>query len=145
MPLSGEYAPSTSSWSRKQAERYEATGGADANDMQGRPVVVLTSVGAQTGKLRKTPLMRVEHNGEYVVVGSLGGSPKHPVWVFNLRQDPRVELQDGAEKHDYEARELEGDERAVWWDRAVEAFPNYAGYQKKTDRLIPLFLLKRTS
>ena len=143
MPLSGEYAPSTSDWARKQAERYEATDGADANTMQGRPVVVLTSVGARTGLLRKTPLMRVEHDGDYVVVGSLGGSPKHPVWVFNLRQNPRIELQDGAEKHEYEARELDGEERETWWERAVEAFPNYAGYQEKTDRLIPLFLLTR--
>jgi F420H(2)-dependent quinone reductase len=143
MPLPGEYAPSTADWARKQAERYEATDGADANTMQGRPVVVLTSVGARTGLLRKTPLMRVEHDGDYVVVGSLGGAPKHPVWVFNLRQNPRVELQDGAEKHDYEARELEGEERETWWERAVEAFPNYAAYQEKTDRLIPLFLLTR--
>ena len=143
MPLSGEYAPSPSDWARKQAERYEATEGADANTMQGRPVVVLTSVGARTGLLRKTPLMRVEHDGDYVVVGSLGGSPKHPVWVYNLRQNPRVELQDGAEKHDYEARELEAAERETWWKRAVEAFPNYAVYQDKTDRLIPLFLLTR--
>jgi F420H(2)-dependent quinone reductase len=143
MPLSGEYAPSPSDWARKQAERYEATDGADANTMQGRPVVVLTSVGARTGLLRKTPLMRVEHDGEYVLVGSLGGAPKHPVWVFNLRQHPLVELQDGAEKHDYRARELDGEERAVWWERAVAAFPNYAAYQKKTDRIIPVFLLTR--
>ena len=143
MPLSGQYAPSPSDWARNQAERYEATDGADANTMQGRPVVVLTSVGARTGLLRKTPLMRVEHDGDYVVVGSLGGSPKHPVWVFNLRRNPRVELQDGAEKHDYEARELDGEERETWWERAVEAFPNYARYQEKTDRLIPLFLLTR--
>jgi deazaflavin-dependent oxidoreductase (nitroreductase family) len=143
MPLSGEYAPSPSDRARKQAERYEATDGGDANTMLGRPVVVLTSIGARSGLLRKTPLMRVEHDGDYVVVGSLGGSPKHPVWVFNLRQNPRVELQDGAEKHDYEARELEGGERETWWRRAVEAFPNYAVYQEKTDRLIPLFLLTR--
>jgi deazaflavin-dependent oxidoreductase (nitroreductase family) len=143
MPLSGEYAPSTAGWAREQAERYEATDGADANSMQGRPIIVLTSVGARSGLLRKTPLMRVEHDGDYVVVGSLGGSPKHPVWVFNLRRNPRVELQDGAEKHDYEARELDGEERATWWERAVEAFPNYAAYQQKTYRLIPLFLLTR--
>jgi deazaflavin-dependent oxidoreductase (nitroreductase family) len=143
MALSGEYAPSPADWARKQAERYEATDGAEANTMQGRPVVVLTSVGARTGLLRKTPLMRVEHDGEYVLVGSLGGAPKHPVWVFNLRQHPLVELQDGAEKHDYRARELDGEERAVWWERAVAAFPNYAAYQKKTDRIIPVFLLTR--
>src|ERR687889_2690221 len=110
MPLSGQYAPSPSDWARKQAERYEATEGADANTMQGRPVVVLTSVGAKTGLLRKTALMRVEHDGEYAVVGSLGGSPKNPVWVHNLRANPRVELQDGAEKHDYNAREVTGDD-----------------------------------
>jgi deazaflavin-dependent oxidoreductase (nitroreductase family) len=143
MPLSGEYAPSPSDWARKQAERYEATDGADAGTMQGRPVVVVTSVGARTGLLRKTPLMRVEHDGEYVLVGSLGGAPKHPVWVFNLRRHPLVELQDGAEKHDYRARQLDGEERAVWWERAVAAFPTYAAYQKKTDRLIPVFLLTR--
>src|SRR3712207_5180681 len=144
MPLSGEYAPSTSAWARKQAETYEATGGAKAGDLQGRPVVVLTSVGARTGLLRKTALMRVEHDGEYAVVGSLGGSPKNPVWVHNLRAHPLVELQDGAAKHDYTAREVTGDERAVWWERAVAAFPTYATYQKKTERVIPVFVLTRT-
>src|SRR4051794_32831815 len=98
MPLTGEYAPSTSDWARRQAEAYEATGGQDAGDLEGRPVIVLTSVGAKSGKLRKTALMRVEHDGEYAVVGSLGGAPQHPVWVFNLRKHPHVELQDGAEK-----------------------------------------------
>jgi deazaflavin-dependent oxidoreductase (nitroreductase family) len=106
-------------------------------------VVLLTSVGSKSGKLRKTPLMRVEHDGEYAVVGSLGGAPKHPVWVYNVRKEPHVELQDGTEKHDYLAREVEGDERAEWWERAVAAFPNYAGYQKKTDRVIPVFVLSR--
>ncbi|MET0417731.1 MAG: nitroreductase family deazaflavin-dependent oxidoreductase [Actinoplanes sp.] len=143
MPLNGEYAPSTSDWARKQAEAYEASDGAKANTIQGLPVIVLTSVGARTGLLRKTALMRVEHNGEYAVVGSLGGSPKHPVWVHNLRKEPHVELQDGAEKHDYVARELSGEERDLWWERSVEAFPNYAGYQRKTERLIPVFLLTR--
>jgi deazaflavin-dependent oxidoreductase (nitroreductase family) len=143
MPLSGEYAPSPSAWSRKQAETYEATGGTEAADMRGLPIIVLTSVGARTGKLRKTPLMRVEHEGEYAVVGSLGGAPKHPVWVYNLRKNPHVELQDGAGKHDYVARETSGDERDVWWERAVAAFPNYADYQRKTDRLIPVFVLTR--
>ncbi len=144
MPLSGEYAPSTSGWARRQAETYEATGGAKAGDLQGRPVVVLTSVGARTGLLRKTALMRVEHDGEYAVVGSLGGSPKNPVWVYNLRAHPLVELQDGEERHDYTAREVSGDERAVWWERAVAAFPTYATYQKKTERVIPVFVLTRT-
>jgi deazaflavin-dependent oxidoreductase (nitroreductase family) len=143
MPLSGEYAPSSSDWARKQAEQYEQSGGTIAGDLRGLPVVVLTSVGAKTGKLRKTALMRVEHDGEYLVVASRGGAPENPVWVYNLRKNPRVELQDGAEKHDYEARELDGDERDRWWDRAVETFPNYAEYQLKTNRLIPIFKLTR--
>lgn len=143
MPLTGNYAPSTSDWARQQAEAYEASGGTEAADLRGRPVVVLTSVGAKTGLLRKTALMRVEHNGEYAVVGSLGGAPKHPVWVHNLRKDPHVELQDGAEKHDYVAREVEGHERALWWERAVEAWPPYADYIKKTDRVLPVFVLSR--
>jgi deazaflavin-dependent oxidoreductase (nitroreductase family) len=143
MPLSGEYAPSTSDWARQQAEQYEQSGGTIAGELRGLPVVVLTSVGAKTGKLRKTALMRVEHDGEYLVVASRGGAPENPVWVYNLRKNPRVELQDGAEKHDYEARELDGDERAQWWDRAVETFPNYAEYQLKTNRLIPIFKLTR--
>jgi len=109
----------------------------------GRPIIVLTTVGAKTGLLRKTPLMRVEHNGEYLVVGSLGGSPRNPVWVHNIRKNRLVELQDGAERQDYVARELDGEEREVWWKRAVEAFPNYAGYQERTSRVIPIFRLTR--
>jgi deazaflavin-dependent oxidoreductase (nitroreductase family) len=144
MPLSGEYEPSTADWARRQAERYEKSAGAEANTMVGKPIIVLTTVGARTGRLRKTPLMRVEHDGEYAIVGSLGGAPKNPVWVYNVRKHPLVELQDGTEKQDYTARELTGEERAVWWQRAVEAFPNYAGYQKKTKRVIPVFLLTRT-
>jgi deazaflavin-dependent oxidoreductase (nitroreductase family) len=143
MPLSGEYAPSPSARARNQAEKIEASNGTEDTTMIGLPVVVVTSIGAKTGKLRKTPLMRVEHGGEYLAVGSLGGAEKNPVWVYNVRANPLVELQDGAEKHDYQARELDGDERAVWWERAVEAFPNYAGYQRKTSRLIPVFLLTR--
>ncbi|MFI5491562.1 nitroreductase family deazaflavin-dependent oxidoreductase [Actinoplanes sp. NPDC051859] len=143
MPLTGEYAPSPSDWARTQAETFEASNGAEANELQGRPVIVLTSVGAKSGKLRKTPLMRVEHDGEYAVVASLGGAPKHPVWYWNLVKNPRVELQDLAEKHEYEAREVHGDERQVWWDRAVETWPAYADYAKKTDRVIPVFVLSR--
>ena len=143
MPLTGEYAPSPSDWARQQAEAYEASDGQQAADIQGLPVVVVTSVGAKSGKLRKTPLMRVEHDGQYLAVGSLGGAPRNPVWVHNLRANPLVELQDGADKHDYTVRELSGPEREQWWARAVEAFPNYATYQKKTDRLIPVFLLTR--
>ncbi|MFF5079095.1 nitroreductase family deazaflavin-dependent oxidoreductase [Actinoplanes sp. NPDC000266] len=143
MPLQGEYEPSTSGWARKQAESYEASEGAHANEIQGKPIVLVTSIGAKSGKLRKTPLMRVEHEGAYLTVGSLGGAPKNPVWVYNLRKNPRVELQDGAARHDYEARELSGAERDIWWERAVAAFPNYAAYQTKTSRLIPVFLLER--
>ena len=143
MPLSGNYGPSTSGWARKQAEAYEATGGESPRDMRDVPIIVLTSVGAKTGLLRKTALMRVEHDGDYAVVGSLGGAPKHPVWVYNLRKNPHVELQDGPEKHDYTAHEAEGAERAEWWERSVKAFPLYAKYQEKTDRIIPVFILKR--
>src|SRR6187200_3350444 len=142
MPLRGEYAPSTAGWARKQAETYEATDGAQANDLRGRPVIVLTSVGAKTGKLRKTALMRVEHDGEYAVVASQGGSPRNPVWYHNLKANPHVELQDGATKRDYMARELTGDEKAIWWERAVATWPDYARYQTKTTRQIPVFVLE---
>jgi deazaflavin-dependent oxidoreductase (nitroreductase family) len=142
MPLSGEYAPSTAGWARKQAERYEATNGEEANDLRGRPIIVLTSIGAKTGMLRKTPLMRVEHDGVYAVVASQGGAPKHPVWYFNLKANPHVELQDGPTKRDYLARELSGDEKALWWGRAVEAWPDYAKYQTRTKRQIPVFVLE---
>jgi F420H(2)-dependent quinone reductase len=141
MPLTGEYAPSPSDWAREQAEKFEASGGTEAADLQGRPIILLTSVGARSGKLRKTPLMRVEHNGEYAVVASQGGAPTHPVWYWNLVANPHVELQDGAVKRDYRAREVSGEERAVWWERAVEAWPPYAEYQTKTDRIIPVFVL----
>ncbi|WP_250007105.1 nitroreductase family deazaflavin-dependent oxidoreductase [Actinoplanes sp. M2I2] len=143
MPLNGEYAPSTSDWARKQAEKIEGSAGAEGNELYGYSVVLLTSTGARSGKLRKTPLMRVEHEGEYAVVGSLGGAPQNPVWVYNLRKNPHVELRDGTEEYDYLAREVSDEERAAWWERAVAAFPNYAGYQKKTDRLIPVFVLTR--
>lgn len=142
MPLTGDYEPSTAAWARKQAERYEATAGAEANDLRDRPIIVLTSVGAWTGKLRKTALMRVEHDGHYAVVASLGGAPKHPVWYYNLKQHPHVELQDGPTKRDYIAREVTGDEKAAWWERAVDAWPDYAKYQAKTDRQIPVFVLE---
>ena len=142
MPLTGEYAPGTSAWARQQAELYEATNGEKAGDLRSRPVIVLTSVGAKTGKLRKTALMRVEHEGVYAVVASMGGAPKHPVWYYNLKKNPQVELQDCATKRDYLAREVAGDEKALWWERAVEAWPDYANYQKKTDRQIPVFVLE---
>ncbi len=137
MPLEGEYAPGTSAWARTQAERYEASGGTEAGDLRGRPVVVVTSVGARTGRLRKTALMRVEHDGVYAVVASKGGAPRHPVWYHNLKRHPLVELQDGATRRDYRAREVAGEERATWWARAVEAWPDYARYQEKTDRVDP--------
>jgi len=142
MPLVGEYAPSTAGWARKQAERFEASDGSDAADLRGRPIIVLTSVGAKTGLLRKTALMRVEHDGTYAVVASLGGAAKHPVWYHNLVANPHVELQDGAVTKEYDAREVGGDERRRWWERAVAAFPPYADYQQKTDRLIPVFVLE---
>ena len=142
MPLSGDYAPSTASWARRQAERYEASNGAEAGDLRGRPIIVLTSVGAKTGRLRKTALMRVEHEGSYAVVASLGGAPRHPVWYYNLKAHPHVELRDGPIKRDYQAREATGDEKALWWERAVETWPDYARYQAKTTRQIPVFVLE---
>lgn len=145
MPLQGEYAPSTSDWARTQAEAYEASGGRQAATLRetGLPVIVLTTLGAKSGKLRKTALMRVEHDGVYAVVASLGGAPKHPQWYFNIVANPLVELQDGAEKHDYRAREVVGDEKALWWERSVAAYPPYADYQAKTERRIPVFVLER--
>ncbi len=142
MPLTGEYKPSTSAWARKQTELFEATNGAEGGDLRGRPIVILTSVGAKTGKLRKTPLMRVEHGGAYAVVASLGGAPKHPVWYHNLKKNPHVELQDGPIRRDYTAREVSGHEKAVWWERAVETWPDYARYQARTRREIPVFVLE---
>ena len=141
MPLVGEYAPSPSAWARDQAETIENSGGTEGTTMRGMPVVVITSVGAKTGTLRKTPLMRVEHNGEYAAVASLGGAPQNPVWYNNLVKNPRVELQDGPHKGEYTAREVFGDEKAIWWERAVAAYPDYADYQKKTERQIPVFVL----
>src|SRR5258705_1772881 len=141
MPLSGEYAPSTSDWARENAEKYMESGGTVGTELKGRPVILLTTVGAKSGKVRKPPLMRVEHNGEYAVVASLGGAPKNPVWYYNVKAHPQVELQDGPDANDYEAREVFGDEKAAWWERAVAAFPDYAEYQTKTDRQIPVFVL----
>ena len=142
MPLSGRYAPGTSAWARKQAECYEASQGADAADLRGRPIIVLTSVGARTGALRKTALMRVEHDGVYAIVASLGGAAHNPVWYHNLKADPHVELQDGPTTRDFLAREVIGDEKAVWWARAVETWPAYDAYQAKTTRQIPIFVLE---
>ena len=122
-----------------------ASGGTEGTELNGRPVILLTTIGAKSGKIRKTPLMRVEHDGEYAVVASLGGAPKHPVWYFNIKANPRVELQDGTVTKDYDAREVLGEEKAVWWERAVAAWPDYAEYQKKTDRQIPVFVLTPVS
>lgn len=143
MPLTGEYEPSTTDWARKQAELLEGSGGTEGTTLNGMPVVLMTTKGNKTGKLRKTPLMRVEHDGEYAVVASLGGAPKHPVWYYNVKAEPLVELQDGTDKADYTAREVTGDEKAVWWERAVQAYPDYADYQNKTDREIPVFVLTK--
>lgn len=143
MPLTGEYEPSSSDWAREQAELYESSGGTEGTEMNGMPVVLLTTKGNKSGKLRKSPLMRVEHDGEYAIVASLGGAPKHPVWYHNVKAEPLVELQDGPEKHDYIAREVTGEEKATWWERSVAAFPDYADYQKKTDREIPVLVLSR--
>jgi deazaflavin-dependent oxidoreductase (nitroreductase family) len=142
MPLKGDYAPSTSGWARKQAEAYEASDGSKSADLRGKPIIVLTSVGAKSGKLRKTALMRVERDGDYAVVASKGGAASNPVWYYNLKKQPHVELQDGATKRDYRARELSGEERATWWARALEVWPDYGGYQKKTTRQIPVFVLE---
>jgi deazaflavin-dependent oxidoreductase (nitroreductase family) len=143
MPLIGEYEPGTSAWSSKHIELYESTNGDEGGDLQGRPVIVLTSVGARSGKLRKIPLMRVEHDGTYAVVASLGGAPSNPAWYYNLKKNPHVELQDRATRRDYSAHEATGDEKAAWWERAVETWPDYAKYQLKTDRQIPVFVLDR--
>ncbi|HET9344860.1 MAG TPA: nitroreductase family deazaflavin-dependent oxidoreductase [Candidatus Limnocylindrales bacterium] len=142
MPLTGEYAPGTSAWARKQAETYEESGGTKAATLSGKPIIVLTSVGAKTGKLRKTALMRVEHDGDYAVVASRGGAAKNPVWYYNLKENSHVELQDGSTTRDYRAREVTGREKATWWDRALEVWPAYADYQKKTKRQIPVFVLE---
>jgi deazaflavin-dependent oxidoreductase (nitroreductase family) len=145
MPLEGEYEPSTWQWVRDQVERYESSGGTEGTKIRGLPVVIVTNRGVKSGKLRKTPVMRVEHEGRYVAVGSQGGAPDDPAWVANLRAEPLVELQDGPMKQDMLARELEGDERREWWKRAVAAYPSYREYQAKTRRTIPVFLLEPVS
>jgi F420H(2)-dependent quinone reductase len=144
MPLEGEYEPSPAQWVREQVELYERSGGTQGTTLMdtGLPVVVLTMRGAKSGKIRKIPLMRVEHEGRYAAVASKGGSPHHPVWYFNLKSNPHLELQDGSVRQDMTAREISGDERAEWWDRAVAAYPPYAEYQEKTDRVIPVFVLE---
>lgn len=142
MPLEGEYAPSSAEWVRKQVEEIESSGGTRGNEMRGMKVIIVTSRGHDSGKLRKNPVMRVEHAGKYAAVASKGGAPDNPSWYRNLVEHPLVEVQDGPAKGDFTAREISGDERAEWWERAVAAFPDYADYQEKTDREIPVFVLE---
>jgi F420H(2)-dependent quinone reductase len=144
MTLQGEYVPSKADWVREQVERFEASGGTEATVLErtGDPIVVITSVGAKSGKLRKNPVMRVERDGKYVAIASYGGGPENPEWYSNFLAHPEVDLQDGPVKKGYRARLLEGDERAEWWDHAVATWPTYGEYQKKTDRQIPVFLLE---
>lgn len=145
MTLQGEYAASPEQWVRDQVALFETTDGAEGNTLRGVPIVVITSVGAKSGKLRKTPVMRIEHDGRYAAVASQGGAPEHPGWYFNFVAHPRVELQDGADKKEYVAREVTGEEKATWWERAVAVWPPYADYQQKTDREIPVFVLEPVS
>ncbi len=142
MTIDGEYVPSPQSWVRKQVELYESSGGAEGNTMRGRPVIILTTVGARTGVVRKSPLMRVEHDGVYAAVASMGGAPDHPKWYGNILSHPIVELQDGPVKQVMSARVAEGAERELWWERAVQAWPDYAQYQLKTSRTIPVVVLE---
>jgi len=142
MPLDGEYEPSPEKWVRDQVELYESSGGTEGTTLRGMPVIVLTTKGARSGRLRKSPLMRVEHDGAYAAVASLGGAPRNPVWYYNVRAEPRVEVQDGSVRQDMIAREITGEEKADWWKRAVAAYPDYANYQKRTDREIPVFVLE---
>jgi deazaflavin-dependent oxidoreductase (nitroreductase family) len=154
MPLEGEYEPSPTQWVRDQVELYESSGGTQGTTLsvlvareederlRDLPVVILTTLGAKSGKIRKTPVIRVEHDGAYAVIASMAGAPTHPVWYHNAVADPRVELQDGPVRQDMLAREVTGDEKALWWARAVEAFPDYAEYQKNTTREIPVLVLE---
>jgi deazaflavin-dependent oxidoreductase (nitroreductase family) len=144
MPVQGEYEPSAQAWVRDQVELYEGSGGTQGTTLRdtGLPVVIVTNLGASSGKVRKTPVMRVEHDGRYAMVASKGGAPEHPVWYYNVRAHPLVELQDGPRRQDMIAREVSGDERAEWWKRAVAAYPPYAEYQEKTTREIPVFVLE---
>jgi len=142
MPLKGEYAPSSAPWVRKQVDKFEASNGSEGNSLRGMPIIVMTMRGVQSGKLRKVPVMKIEHDGVYAVVASKGGAAENPLWYFNLVANPQIEVQDGAVRRDATARLLSGDERAEWWKRAVAAYPDYADYQKKTRREIPVFVLE---
>ena len=141
MDLTGRYEPSPVAWVREQVAQYEASDGAEGGMMRGKPVIILTTVGAKSGALRKTPLMRVEHDGEYAVIASMGGAPQHPQWYRNIATDPEVALQDGATRQRMRAREVTSDERDRWWQRAVAAWPDYADYQQRTERVIPVVVL----
>ena len=141
MAITGEYLPGGWARSVRQVEEYEKSGGSRGNTIQGKPVVILTMRGAKSGKVRKTPVMRVEHGGSYAVVASMGGAPRNPEWFHNIVAHPEVELQDGPQARPFRARLVHGAERDLWWERAVEAFPNYAAYQRRTDRQIPVFVL----
>jgi deazaflavin-dependent oxidoreductase (nitroreductase family) len=142
MPIEGEYEPSRWDWVRDQVEEYEASGGAEGATLRetGLPIVIVTTRGRRTGKVRKFAVMRVEHDGEYAIIGSKGGAPEHPGWYHNLVADPNVMVQDGPEPFDAVVRLVSGDERAQWWERGVELFPPYAEYAEKTDREIPVFV-----
>src|SRR5882724_9889350 len=142
MPIEGEYEPSTAKWVRDQVELYEGSGGTKGTTLRGLPVIILTTIGAKSGKVRKVPLMRVEHEGIYAIVASLGGAPKNPVWYYNVVADPHVEVRDGTSTWDLRAREVKGEEKAAWWQLAVSAYPDYANYQTKTEREIPVFVLE---
>jgi F420H(2)-dependent quinone reductase len=142
MPLIGEYEPSTWPAARDQVEQFEKSHGTEGNTLAGLPVVIITTTGKSTGKLRKTPLMRIEHRGRYAAVASMAGAPTNPSWYHNMKASPLVELQDGAVRQDYTARELDGHERETWWARAVDTFPGYADYQASTSRIIPVMLLE---
>lgn len=147
MSISGDYEPSTWEWVRQQVAEYEGSSGERGNTLRdtGMPIIVMTTVGRKTGKVRKVPLMKVEHNGEYAIIASKGGAPKNPAWVANLLADPKVMIQDGAEPFDAVVRLVEGAERDEWWERSVAAYPPYAEYQAKTDRQIPVFIASRLS
>jgi deazaflavin-dependent oxidoreductase (nitroreductase family) len=144
MSLNGEYEPSPAQWVRDQVREYEGSGGTAGTTMRGMPVIIVTTRGAKSGKLRKVPLMRVEHHGEYGAVASMGGAPKNPLWYFNLVANPQVQVQDGTVVQTMTAREVTGQEKAIWWQRCVAAFPDYADYQAKTERAIPVFVLAAT-
>jgi len=142
--MNGEYQPSPAKWVRDQVQEYEGSGGTSGTTMRDLPVIIVTTRGARSGKLRKVPLMRVEHNGEYAAVASMGGAAKNPVWYFNVVANPEVEVRDGTVVQAMTAREVTGQEKALWWERSVAAFPDYADYQVKTERLIPVFVLSPT-